>query len=302
MKTALRLAALLAFALVPLAAQNGVDIAVINAVVYTVDAQRPTAEALAISGDRIVALGTTAEIKQLAGARTRLIDARGGFVTPGFNDAHVHIDGTGALLTGVNLLDVHEPTAFRDRVAAATRRLPRGSWITRGDWGAYEQWASGSSGGSGGSGGSRGSSSSSGSSSGSGSGSSSGPFTPSRDLIDPVTPDHPVLVNRFDRSMYLANTRALELAGLTASTPNPPGGEIGKDDSGRLTGILKGTAADLVRKVQAPISFEQRLVQVRAVLQEAREGGLTTMQDLTTPEQLMAYQALQRSGELTSRI
>ena len=267
------------------AQQQGVDLAIVNAVVYTVDSQRPTAEAIAISGDRIAAVGTSAEIRKLAGPRTRLIDARGGFVTPGFNDAHVHIDGTGALLVGVNLLDVHEPAAFRERLAAAAKRLPPGSWITRGEWGAYEQWAAGSAGAPAAAG-----------------SQAAGPFTPSRELIDAVTPDHPVLVNRFDRSMYLANSKALALAGITASTPNPAGGEIVKDAGGRPTGILKGTAADLVRKVQAPISFEQRLIQVRAVLQEAREGGITTMQDLTSPEQLMAYQELQRRGELTARI
>ena len=285
MKQVLCRLAIVTGALVPLAAQTGVDLAIVNANVYTVDAARPTAEAMAIAGDRIVAVGTAAEIKKLAGARTRVIDARGGFVTPGFNDAHVHIDSTGALLVGVNLLDVHEPNAFRSRIADATKRLPTGSWITRGEWGAYEQWSAGSSG-----------------STGSAGSSGSGPFTPSRELIDAVTPDHPVLVNRFDRSMYLANSKALDMAGITAATPNPPGGEIVKDASGRPTGILKGTAADLVRKVQAPISFEQRLVQVRAVLREAREGGITTMQDLTSAEQLMAYQALQRAGELTSRI
>jgi predicted amidohydrolase YtcJ len=284
MKTFLPLLVALA-ALAPLAAQQGVDLAIVNAVVYTVDARRPAAEAIAIAGDRIAAVGTSAEIRKLAGPRTRVIDARGGFVTPGFNDAHVHIDGTGALLVGVNLLDVHEPAAFRERIAAAAKRLPAGSWITRGEWGAYEQWAAGSAGAPAGAG-----------------SSAAGPFTPSRELVDAVTPDHPVLVNRFDRSMYLANTKALDLAGITASTPDPPGGEIVKDASGRPTGILKGTAAELVRKVQAPISFEARLVQVRAVLQEAREGGITTMQDLTSPEQLMAYQELQRRGELTSRI
>jgi predicted amidohydrolase YtcJ len=282
MKTILPVLALAA-AIVPLAAQQGVDLAIVNGVVYTVDPQRPSAEAVAVSGDRIVAVGTTAEVRRLAGPRTRVIDARGGFVTPGFNDAHVHIDSTGALLVGVNLLDVHEPNAFRERIAAAATRLPKGSWITRGEWGAYEQWAAGSAG----------STASTG---------AVGPFTPSRELIDAVTPEHPVLVNRFDRSMFLANTLALDLAGITGSTPDPPGGEIVKDTAGRPTGILKGTAAELVRNVQAPISFEQRLVQVRAVLQEAREGGITTMQDLTSPEQLMAYQALQRAGELTSRI
>jgi predicted amidohydrolase YtcJ len=94
----------------------------------------------------------------------------------------------------------------------------------------------------------------------------------------------------------------LKLAGITESTPAPPGGEIVKDADGRLTGILKGAAADLVRKVIPPIGFEQRLVQVRAVLREARESGVTTIQDLSTPEQVMAYQELRRKGELTARI
>jgi predicted amidohydrolase YtcJ len=121
-------------------------------------------------------------------------------------------------------------------------------------------------------------------------------------LIDAVTPDHPVFVNRFDRSMFLANGRALELAGITAQTPSPAGGEIVKDSGGKPTGILRGTAADLVRKVIPPIPFAQRLVQVRAVLKEARESGVTTMQDLTSADQLRAYQDLQRAGELTARI
>jgi hypothetical protein len=102
--------------------------------------------------------------------------------------------------------------------------------------------------------------------------------------------------------MYLANSLALKLAGISENTPNPSGGEIVKDPSGRPTGILKGTAADLVRRVIPPIPFDQRLTHVRAVLKEAREGGVTTMQDLTSAEQLRAYQELHRRGELTSRI
>jgi hypothetical protein len=255
-----------------------------NARVYTADAARPWAEAVAIAGDRILAVGNTAEVRRFSGNGTREIDARRAFVSPGFNDAHVHVDATGALLTGANLLDVHEPKAFAARVGEAAARLPKGSWITRGDWGAYEQWAMGAPG-------ARGAP-----------GAQGAPFTPSRDLIDAVTPDHPVFVNRFDRSMFLANTRALDAAGITNDTPNPPGGEISRDGSGRPTGILKGSAADLVRKVIPPVSFEQRLVQVRAVLREAREGGVTTIQDLTSPEQLLAYQELRRRGELTVRI
>jgi hypothetical protein len=267
-----------------LAQERGADLILTNGRIYTVDPSRPWAEAVAVSGSRISAVGTTAEIKALARPQTRAIDLKGAFVSPGFNDAHVHIDSTGSLLVGVNLLEVHEAKAFTEAVRAAASRLPRGSWITRGDWGAYEQWGRGSAGAA---------------AAGTGAGA---PFTPLRDLVDPVTPEHPVFVQRFDRSMYLANSLALKLAGISDATPNPPDGEIVKDANGRLTGILKGSAADLVRKVVPPVSFEQRLVQVRAVLKEAREGGVTTMQDLTSGEQLRAYQEVQRNGELTARI
>ena len=235
-------------------------------------------------GTRIVAVGSTAEIQKLTTTGTKVIDLKGAFASPGFNDAHVHIDSTGALLVGVNLLDVHEPKAFAARIKEAAGRLPKGAWITRGEWGAYEQWAAGSAG-------------------AQPSGASApGPFTPSRDLVDALTPEHPVFVNRFDRSMYLANSVALKLADITDATPNPPNGEIVRDANGRATGVLKGAAADIVRRVIPPIPFEQRLTQVRAVLKEAREGGVTTMQDLTSADQLRAYQELQRRGELTSRI
>jgi predicted amidohydrolase YtcJ len=282
------LAIFVVVAVVAMAAQGPsrpvVDLALLNARVYTLDPSRPWAQALAIGGSRIVAVGSTAEIQKLTNGSTKVIDLKGAFASPGFNDAHVHIDSTGALLVGVNLLDVHEPKAFAARVKEAAGRLPKGAWITRGEWGAYEQWAAGSAG-----------AQPSGAS-------ASGPFTPTRDLIDAVTPDHPVFVNRFDRSMYLANSVALALAKITDATPNPPNGEIVRDASGRATGVLKGTAADIVRRVIPLIPFEQRLTQVRAVLKEAREGGVTTMQDLTSADQLRAYQELQRRGELTSRI
>ncbi|HSG00448.1 MAG TPA: amidohydrolase, partial [Vicinamibacterales bacterium] len=107
---------------------------------------------------------------------------------------------------------------------------------------------------------------------------------------------------RFDRSVYFANGLALELAGVGGATVNPPGGEFVRDGSGRLTGLLRGTAVEVVGRAVAPVSFEQRLAQVRAVLREAREGGVTTIQDLTSGPQLRAYQELRRRGELTVRI
>ena len=174
------------------------DLILLNGRVYTVNAAQPWAEGVAVRGGRIVAVGRNADVRVHAGPQTRTIDLGGAFVVPGFNDAHVHIDSTGSLLVGVNLLDVHEPAAFATRVREAAGRLPKGSWITRGDWGAYEKWGAGSAGGAAGC-----------------EGCGSGPFAPSRELIDAFTPEHPVFVNRFDRSMFLANSLALKLAGIT---------------------------------------------------------------------------------------
>src|SRR5262245_58351056 len=122
------------------------DLILVHGRIYTLDAQKPWAQAMAIRGDRVLAVGDDRAIRALAGPHTRVLDLRGQFALPGFNDAHVHIEATGALLVGVNLLDVHEPKAFVERMRSAAARLPKGSWITRGDWGAYEQWSAGSSG------------------------------------------------------------------------------------------------------------------------------------------------------------
>ncbi len=271
--------------------EDPADLVLVNGNVYTLDEERPEAEAIAIRGEHIAIVGSNAEAQALVGADTRVIDLAGAFVSPGFNDGHVHVESTGALIVGVNLLEVHEPEGFREEIARAAERLAPGSWITRGDWGAYEQWEAGSTGREGEAGTAEG-----------GDASAGGPFTPHRDLIDDVTPEHPVLVNRFDRSMYLANSLALEMAGITDATPAPPGGTIAQGDDGRVTGILTGSAVDLVRAAITPKSFEQRLAEVRAVLREAREGGVTTIQDITSSQQLRAYHELRERGELTARI
>ena len=263
---------------------------------YTLDESRPEAEAIAVRGERIAVVGSNGEAEALVGPDTRVIDLAGAFVSPGFNDGHVHVESTGALIVGVNLLEVHEPEGFRAEIARAAERLAPGSWITRGDWGAYEDWEVGSTGREG-----EGDGAEAGDAEGGDAG-AGGPFTPHRDLIDDVTPNHPVLVNRFDRFVYLANSLALDMAGITEATPSPPGGMIAKDADGRVTGILTGSAVNLVRAAITPKSFEQRLTEVRAVLQEAREGGVTTIQDITTSDQFRAYQELHARGELTARI
>jgi len=259
------------------------DLVLLNGRFYTLDDENPWAEAVAIQDEKIIAVGSNGDVRGLAGSNARTIDLDGAFALPGFNDAHVHIDATGALLTGANLLDVHVPDAFTERIAAAASRLPEGSWITRGDWGAYELWAMGSA----------------------GTMDEEAPqerFKPHRDLIDDVTPNHPVLVNRHDGEVYLANGKALELADITSRTPSPRGGMIEKDASGRPTGILTGTAVNLVRRVIPELPFDTRLANFVAVLDEARTGGVTTIQDLTRAPQVQVYREVQRRGDLTCRI
>lgn len=264
-------------------AGEAADTILINGVVYTVDESQPWAEAVAIDGDLIMAVGSNADIEALAGPDTRTIDVGGAFISPGFNDGHVHIGSTGALLIGVNLLEVHEEQPFIDAIRDATGRLPAGSWITRGSWGAYEQWSAGSAG-------------------EDDSIAVAAPFTPHRDMVDAFTDEHPVLVSKFDGSMHLANSLALEMAGVDDGTPNPEGGEFVRDDDGRLTGILKGRAFDLVRRAQTRKSFDLLMREFEEVQKEARQSGITTVQDLTSARMLRVYQQTRTNGDLTVRV
>ena len=259
------------------------DMVLINGVVYTVDESQPWAEAIAIKGSTIMAVGSNSDIEALTGPDTRTIDVGGAFVSPGFNDGHVHVGSTGALLIGVNLLEVHEEEPFKEAIRGATERLPPGAWITRGSWGAYEQWSAGSA----------------------GETDTTGlaePFTPHRDMIDEFTGEHPVLVSKFDGSMHLANSRALEMAGIDDDTPDPEGGSFDRDENDRLTGILRGGALQAVRRAQAAKSFELMMREFEQVQVEARESGITTIQDLTSAEMLRVYQQTRANGELTVRV
>ena len=258
---------------------------------YTVVNERPWVEAVAVRDHEIVAVGSARDIADWIGPDTEVIELDGAFVSPGFNDGHVHVGSTGALLLGVNLLDVHEAEAFTERIRDAATRIPPGSLISRGSWGAYEQWEAGSDG-----------SGETAVDGGDDAALPAQPFTPHRDLIDPVTPDHPVLVSRFDGSMHLANSVALELAGIGEAVRNPDGGTFERDAAGRLTGILRGTAYDQVRRAMPPKSFDMRMAEFELVQDEARRGGVTTIQDLTTPEMMRVYQETRNRGDLTVRV
>jgi predicted amidohydrolase YtcJ len=246
---------------------------------WTGDSARPYAQALAIRAGRLIAVGTDADAMRHRGTSTRVIALGGRFGTPGFTDNHTHFGQAGALLLGANLLDVAEPRAFAARVKGARDRLPAGAWITGGDWGAYEDWNAGSTGAPAG-------------------GQPRAKFSPDRSIIDSVTPASPALLQRWDRSAYLANGAALTAARLDCAQPV----EGLECVNGRATGRVSAAALAAVRRAIPAKSFDQRLREARVAIAHLNEMGVTGIHDITPREQLPVYHALKERGELTVRI
>src|ERR1700753_3002768 len=163
----------------------------LNAKIWTENPHQPEADALAIEGDHILAVGTSATIRALAGPDCKVIDLQGRRVVPGFNDAHVHLISGGNSLISVQLGDANSETEFRRRIGDYASKLPKGAWIREGNWD-HKRW--------------------------------SPVELPTRKLIDDVTPDNPVFVWRMDGHMALANSVALGLAGVDRNTKDVPGG------------------------------------------------------------------------------
>ena len=240
---------------VPPAARPPVTLAIVNATVWTGDSARPAAEAIAMSGERIALVGTTAEVKAMAGA-ARVIDAGGRLVVPGFIDAHVHFIEGGFRLASVQLRDASTREEFVRRIGAFAAGVPKGTWITGGDWD-HERW---------------------------------GGTLPERDWIDSVTPDHPVWVNRLDGHMALANSAALKAAGIDERTASVDGGGIVRGPGQRPTGVLKDNAMGLVdRVVPAPsdamldraLDAAMTYVAAQGVTSVHHMGGWTDLDTLT---------------------
>jgi predicted amidohydrolase YtcJ len=269
----MRLAFLLICAmLTPGFAQRGTtaDFIVTNAKVWTVDPRQPRAEAVAVRGDRILAVGSTAEINPLRGPNTAVMDAGGKFLMPGFNDAHVHFVDGGRQLDAVQLNDATSAEDFARRIAEQVKKTAKGEWILGGDWD-ETKWTP--------------------------------PQLPTKELIDSFTPGTPVLVSRHDGHMALANSLALRLAGITAKTPDPAGGVIVRDAQGNPTGALKDAALLLLYKVIPPLSHEQRMKAVKRAMADAASLGVTSIQHMDPNyADIAVYSELLRQGELTVRI
>src|SRR5438093_7359255 len=209
-----------------------------NGKIWTGDAHRAWAEAVAIEGNRIVAVGSSSDI----GRNGSVINLKGRLAVPGFIDNHTHFIDSGMELSRVQLRDAKTPHEFARRIGEYAKRVGPGKWITSGEWD-HTLW--------------------------------NPPALPTRQLIDAVTPQNPVFVSRLDGHMALANSVALQMAKVTRDTHDPPGGTIVRDANGEPTGILKDAATGFMDPVIPSASTEARVAAARAALAEAARFGVT---------------------------
>ncbi len=253
------------------AAAEAADTILVNGRIYTVNSRQPWAEALAIRGGKIVAAGTAAEVEQLRGPATQVLDAHGHLVLPGLTDCHIHFI-SGALALGQVQLDGARSVAeIQQRVREYVAAHPGTGWILGRGW-VYATFGS--------------------------------EALPHKKLLDEVAPDRPVLLEAYDGHTYWANSKALEMAGITRETPDPPNGQIVRDPAtGEPTGALKEGASGLVERIVPKPTRAEKLEALRAGMAAANRVGLTRVHSAGGDfEELPLYRELGRAGALTVRM
>jgi predicted amidohydrolase YtcJ len=250
--------------------KDSADLIIHNATIYTVNARQPRAEAIAVRAQRIAAVGSNAEILKLKGASTRVIDGRGTTVIPGLHDAHGHFSGLGASLQRLNLRNTTSAEQIAAMVKAAAAKARPGEWILGRSWD-QNDWQD--------------------------------KRFPLAAMLDRAAPDNPVYLTRVDGHAGWANSKAMQVAGLTKETKDPPGGEIIRDSTGHPTGVLIDRAQGLVSgKIPEP-SDEQLIDQILLADKEARRLGLTTIHDAgTTGRVADLYKKLIDEDRLRTRL
>jgi predicted amidohydrolase YtcJ len=250
-------------------AEPPADLLIINGRVFTGDADRGPSTAVAVRGSTIAAVGPTAELSRLQGPATTVIDARGGVVAPGFNDAHLHLLSGGFTLGQVDLAGLASLEAIQQSIRTFAAAHPDAPWVEGFGW-PYAPFPDSS---------------------------------PTAAQLDAAVADRPAVMNCYDGHSLWVNTRALEAAGITAQTPDPPNGEIVRDPrTGRPTGHLKEAAADLVRRAMPPPTDDQRRAALRAAVTHAHRLGVTSVQNAGTSLSDMALlEATRDSGDLALR-
>ncbi|MFO1394512.1 MAG: amidohydrolase [Steroidobacteraceae bacterium] len=239
----------------------------VNAKVWTGDAAHPAAEAFAVQGDRLVAVGSTADVRSIAGPATQVVDLGGRRVVPGFNDAHWHLPAR----KNARLDDAGSVEVIQQRLVEYAAKQPAGSWVMgRG-------WVPGDFPGN----------------------------TADKRYLDAIFPDRPAFIRDRDGHQSLANSKALALAGVTRDTPNPEDGVVVKGPDGEPTGLLKEAASQLVSEHLPPVTAEDTYAILMDEMQTAPRYGLTSLQDaseggLTDNERAAVMRAL-ANGELKVR-
>ncbi|MGA2002096.1 MAG: amidohydrolase [Terriglobales bacterium] len=259
-----------------IAPQPKADVIFTHANIYTGDmlgssslGSTKRAEAIALRGDRILAVGTRDEIMKRKGPETKLVDLGGHFVMPGFNDAHLHLASAGLEKTNVDMVGVKTLDEFRERLHAKVNAAGTGEWVVGGGWD-ETIWPV--------------------------------KVLPTRWDLDEVSGNHPVYLGRVDGHICVANTRALQLASVTVATKDPEGGKIDRDDSGTPTGILREKACDFVRAVIPKPTHEKRRHAIELAFADLASHGITSAQDYSQWEDFQIYEELEREGKLTARI
>jgi len=246
-----------------------VSLAIVNARIWTGDRKHPWADALAVSGDRLVAVGTSAAVQKLVTKATRVIDAHGAFVTPGFIDSHVHFMSGGFGLTSVQLRDAGTKEEFVKRIAAFAAKQPPGTWILGGDWD-HTLW---------------------------------GGELPRHDWVDSVTPRNPLFISRLDGHMALANSLALRAANVTSATAEVTGGTIVRDGSGNPTGVLKDNAQSLVNAVIPDAPPDAKDQALDAAMSFVAAQGVTSVVNMGYSwDDLATFERARTAGKLRTRI
>jgi len=228
------------------------------------------AEAIAVRGDRIQAVGKNAEIEKLKGPQTQVIDLAGHFVMPGFNDAHLHLADAGLNKLNVDLIGVKTLDEFRERVRAKVQTAKGEEWILGGGWDETIFPVK---------------------------------TLPTRWDLDEVSEGHPVYLDRVDGHLAVANTRALQQANITIASHDPEGGLIDRDADGQPSGILRETAKQAIYAVIPHSTHERRRRQIEVALTDLAEHGVTSAQDYSPDwENFQIYEELEKEGKLTARI
>jgi predicted amidohydrolase YtcJ len=243
------------------------DMIITNARIITENEHQPFAEAMAVSADTILAIGSSREVMKYRGKDCAVIDLQGKCVTPGFIDSHVHFLQGGTNLASVQLRDAATPEEFTDRIKTFASGLKPGEWILGGDWDG-KGWET----------------------------------LPERVWIDSVTPDNPVFVSRLDGHMALANSLAMKLAGVNRGVKDVKGGTIGRDGNGNLTGIFKDNAMDLISSAIPPETEEEVDRGLLAGTEYFASNGVTSVHGVDAGAYADGLARLRASGKLKTRV